>query len=220
MNKLLAIDGALGMFSVATIGLDGSDPRSASAARNDALERGLGLVADVLGPEQFSGVATIAVTTGPGAFTGLRIALSYAKGLAFARELPLIGVPSYDVVEPDDAQPPLAAFVSGRAALACVRLRIGHQTSVDCGSDAQVAEALALRLGPGTELACAGASEGVLARLGERGIIVRPCSPLESPPALVLARKALRRTPSPSPHAVRGDYGSADYYSRSEAPRA
>jgi tRNA threonylcarbamoyladenosine biosynthesis protein TsaB len=211
---LLALDGAFGVFSTAAIGLDGSDPRVAVATRNDALERGLALVAEVLGERGFDDVATIAVTTGPGAFTGLRIALSYAKSFAFARGLPLVGVSSYDVVEPDGTPPPLAVFVSGRAGLACVRLRLGNETSVECGTDEQVVEALASRLGAGASLACAGAAEGVLARLGERGIIVRPCAPLESPPALVLARKALRRSPAPNPHALRADYGPVEYIAR------
>lgn len=39
-------------------------------------------------------IERIAVTTGPGSFTGLRIGLSAARGLGLARRLPVIGVPS------------------------------------------------------------------------------------------------------------------------------
>lgn len=46
-------------------------------------------------PRRLSGVA---VVTGPGSFTGLRIGMSVAKGLAVAQNLPLIGVPTLDVV--------------------------------------------------------------------------------------------------------------------------
>ncbi len=48
-----------------------------------------------LRPKQLSGVA---ITIGPGSFTGLRIGMSVAKGLAVAQNLPLVGVPTLDVV--------------------------------------------------------------------------------------------------------------------------
>lgn len=40
----------------------------------------------------------LVVSMGPGSFTGLRIGLGMAKGLALARGLPLVGVPTLDVV--------------------------------------------------------------------------------------------------------------------------
>ena len=54
-----------------------------------------------LPPQRLSGVA---VTTGPGSFTGLRIGMAVAKGLVVARGVPLVGVPTLDVV----------AFAQGR----------------------------------------------------------------------------------------------------------
>lgn len=40
----------------------------------------------------------VAVAIGPGSFTGLRIALSFAKGLAFAAGLRIVGVPTLDAM--------------------------------------------------------------------------------------------------------------------------
>ncbi|HEY71777.1 MAG: tRNA (adenosine(37)-N6)-threonylcarbamoyltransferase complex dimerization subunit type 1 TsaB [Chloroflexi bacterium] len=67
-----------------------------------------------LGAEHLSGVA---VTRGPGSFTGLRVGLSVAKGLAMARGLPLVGVPTLDVVaaaQGRDRRPMCAVLQAGR----------------------------------------------------------------------------------------------------------
>jgi len=40
----------------------------------------------------------IAVAIGPGSYTGLRVGLSLAKGLALANQIPLLGVPTLDIV--------------------------------------------------------------------------------------------------------------------------
>ncbi len=43
-------------------------------------------------------LGAIAVGTGPGSFTGLRIGLSYAKGIAMASRCALVGVPGFDAM--------------------------------------------------------------------------------------------------------------------------
>lgn len=43
-------------------------------------------------------LSAIAVSIGPGSFTGLRIGLSSAKGLCYALEKPLVTVPTFDAV--------------------------------------------------------------------------------------------------------------------------
>ena len=44
-----------------------------------------------------SDINQIAVCTGPGSFTGLRVALAFAKGLALPRNIPIIGLSSLTV---------------------------------------------------------------------------------------------------------------------------
>lgn len=45
-----------------------------------------------------SDVDKLAVCTGPGSFTGTRVALAYAKGFALPRKLPVIGLPSLAIL--------------------------------------------------------------------------------------------------------------------------
>jgi len=43
-------------------------------------------------------VKALGVAIGPGSFTSLRVGLAFVKGLTLARHLPLIGIPSLDIV--------------------------------------------------------------------------------------------------------------------------
>jgi tRNA threonylcarbamoyladenosine biosynthesis protein TsaB len=72
---------------------------------------------DLCGTKQ-TDLEAIGIATGPGSFTGLRIGLSAAKGLAYSLNLPLIGVPTLDVTASGFADQPLAVIAimqAGRA---------------------------------------------------------------------------------------------------------
>jgi len=69
-------------------------------------------------------LAGIGVSLGPGSFTGLRIGLAVAKGMALPYRLPLLGIPTLDVVAYpfQEAGRPVWAIVQagrGRIGVAC-----------------------------------------------------------------------------------------------------
>lgn len=48
--------------------------------------------------ERNHSLEAVAVSTGPGSYTGLRIGLSLAKGLCFSRNIPLIGISTLEIL--------------------------------------------------------------------------------------------------------------------------
>ena len=66
-------------------------------------------------------IRSIGVALGPGSFTSLRVGLSLAKGLALSRHLPLIGIPTLDILaaaQPASRLALLVAIQAGRGRLA------------------------------------------------------------------------------------------------------
>lgn len=66
-------------------------------------------------------IEALGVALGPGSFTSLRVGLAFVKGLALARHLPIIGIPTLDIVAAaqEVRDLPLAAILqAGRGRLA------------------------------------------------------------------------------------------------------
>ncbi|GIV85064.1 MAG: tRNA (adenosine(37)-N6)-threonylcarbamoyltransferase complex dimerization subunit type 1 TsaB [Candidatus Roseilinea sp.] len=66
-------------------------------------------------------IGCVAVAIGPGSFTGVRCGLAIGKGMAVARNLPMIGVTAFDVIahaQPPQPAPMLALLEVGRSRVA------------------------------------------------------------------------------------------------------
>ncbi|WP_226702608.1 tRNA (adenosine(37)-N6)-threonylcarbamoyltransferase complex dimerization subunit type 1 TsaB [Microbulbifer elongatus] len=93
--KLLAVDTTSGACSVALY-QDGAVIEQFVRAERDHTRRLLPMVEAVLmeGGLRLADVDALAVSQGPGSFTGLRIAISCVQGLAFAADKPVVPVSS------------------------------------------------------------------------------------------------------------------------------
>jgi tRNA threonylcarbamoyladenosine biosynthesis protein TsaB len=211
--NVLALDGALGGFSAA-VACENRVAAGVREAGNVALERGLILVQRVLDE---AGVPAerldrLAVGIGPGGFTGLRIAIAYAKALAAAWKLSLVPVSSFDSLEYGGSFERVLTVVVGRPGVISARYRCGTETRRASGRIVEVLDGLLPRpacppQAGRTALDVVGASKDVLDALAERGYPVHFVDPAVTPAAAAVALAAGSCAPAASLHEVRADYG-------------
>ena len=101
--NILALDTSMGACSAAVLRADGA--ASSLHARQEAMARGhaealMPMVAEVLAEAWIAArdLDLIAATEGPGSFTGVRIAIAAARGLALATGAKLYGTDSLTVM--------------------------------------------------------------------------------------------------------------------------
>jgi tRNA threonylcarbamoyladenosine biosynthesis protein TsaB len=111
--SVLAFDTAGGSCSAAVLRAGAVRARRFERMARGQAEALMPMIAAVLAESEtpIAAIDLIAVTVGPGAFTGLRIALAAARGLALAADRPVIGITSFAAVA---AQVPEAA-TAGRS---------------------------------------------------------------------------------------------------------
>jgi tRNA threonylcarbamoyladenosine biosynthesis protein TsaB len=66
-------------------------------------------------------VSALGVALGPGSFTSLRVGLALVKGLALSKHIPLIGIPTLDILahaQPASKHPLMCAIQAGRGRFA------------------------------------------------------------------------------------------------------
>jgi tRNA threonylcarbamoyladenosine biosynthesis protein TsaB len=153
---ILAIDTALDACAAAVLDTDAG---RLIAQESQAMKRGhaealMPLIARVIKQSglAFAALDRIAVTTGPGSFTGLRVGLSAARGIALAANKPVVGVTTLTayaapVVSRNGEQPVISA-IDARHDHVYLQVVSGNGSSLVWPHVAPIAEALdAIRFG-------------------------------------------------------------------------
>ena len=123
---ILAIDTATRFASLALYGEAGVRAEATWRSANNHSVEVMPEIARMLARPglDVNALEAVAVTKGPGSFTGLRIGMSIAKGLCLALDLPIIAVPTLEVVAyavGDPGGPVLAVLEAGRGRICVAR---------------------------------------------------------------------------------------------------
>ena len=140
----------------------------------------------------------LAVAIGPGSFTGMRVGLSVAKGMALALGIPIVGIPTLDVAaEPfSDQRLPVCAVVHAGRGRFCRALYGRQRGKWARRSEFELVAPDGLPAGiSGATLFCGElddeAREAIAAALGDDGVIAPPARALRR--AAILAEMAWER---------------------------
>ena len=115
---ILGIDTSAAQCAVALLGgpINAADP----VVERQAMERGhaehlFPMITSALARAGigYEGVGRIAVCTGPGSFTGLRIGVAAARGIALGRGIPVIGISRFEALAAEVGGP-VAICLAGR----------------------------------------------------------------------------------------------------------
>lgn len=183
---VLAIDTALDACAAAVLD---TEANKLIASESLPMKRGhaealMPLVARVMKDAAipFSGLDRIAATTGPGSFTGLRVALSAARGIALAANKPAVGVTTLAAyaapVVSENGPYPVISAIDARHDHVYFQAVAGNGSTLIRPRVAPIAEALAAaRFGPPH-------------LVGNAADILRARWPAEAPPPIQVDRQS------------------------------
>ena len=144
----------------------------------------------------FADLDRIAATVGPGSFTGLRVGVAFAKGLALALGKPTVGIGTLEALAAQTAQAPGLVFPAIDARRGQLYLQAFEDGRALMAPDAVTAEVAAARiaeLSQGRPFTLVGSGAALLADFAPSAAVVEA----EGADARDVARIALARSPSP-----------------------
>lgn len=119
--KILGLDTSLDRLSLAVIEEDKILAEFDRDAKGILAEILIDSIDNVLGNAgvALSGLSGLAVSIGPGSFTGLRVGLATVKGIVWSSALPLVAIPTFEVLayQSKEESKPVAVITQAREGL-------------------------------------------------------------------------------------------------------
>ena len=192
---VLALDTCLTACSVAV-----SDGARVLAHASEVMARGhqerLAPMAETVMAEAglpFSRLERIGVTVGPGSFTGLRVGVAFAKGLASALSIPAVGVGTLEAMAAPVRGLAFAVIDARRGQVYCQAFEDGHALMAPDALTAEDAAARLAEIALGRPVALIGSGAPLLAPMVPTAAVIAA----EGADAREVARLAASRAPAP-----------------------
>jgi tRNA threonylcarbamoyladenosine biosynthesis protein TsaB len=181
--SVAVLDGERVVASCREVMARGHQERLAPLAREVMVEAGL----------DFGRVDRIGVTVGPGSFTGLRVGIAFAKGLAFALDRPAVGIGTLEALAAEADGLVFAAIDARRGQLYLQAFDNGRPLMAPDALTAETAAARIAELSNGRPYALVGSGAPLLGGLGAATQVLEA----EGCDARKVAHLAAARAPAP-----------------------